>query len=86
MLAGCRRALPAALGRALRGRSAGPVRRSVSTSWCPVGAAFDAKQQREPRRGSAAGGETVSGRRGRACCGREAASAAGSLGLRLSCG
>lgn len=60
MLAGCRRALPAALGLALRGRAAGaPGRRAVSTSWCPVGAAFDAKQQRR----SAAGRETVSGGR-----------------------
>jgi len=60
MLAGCRRALPAALGLALRGRAAGrPGRRAVSTSWCPVGAAFDVKQQRN----SAAGRETVSGGR-----------------------
>ncbi|KAM9566238.1 mitochondrial intermediate peptidase isoform 2-T2 [Guaruba guarouba] len=55
MLAGCRRALPAALSRALQGRAAGPGPRAVSTSWCPVGAAFDAKQQ---LRGSAAGRET----------------------------
>ncbi|KAM9389852.1 mitochondrial intermediate peptidase [Phaethornis superciliosus] len=47
MLGGCRRALPALLVRALRGRAVGPVRRSVSTSWCPVGAAFDAKQQQQ---------------------------------------
>ncbi|XP_065494109.1 mitochondrial intermediate peptidase isoform X2 [Caloenas nicobarica] len=47
MLAGCRRALPAALCRALRGRAAGSGRRAVSTSWCPVGAAFDAKQQQQ---------------------------------------
>ncbi|KAM9022083.1 mitochondrial intermediate peptidase isoform 2-T2 [Ara ararauna] len=57
MLAGCRRALPAALSRALQGRAAGPGRRAVSTSWCPVGAAFDAKQQQQLR-GSAAGRET----------------------------
>ncbi|XP_068000020.1 mitochondrial intermediate peptidase isoform X2 [Melanerpes formicivorus] len=57
MLAGCRQALPAALGRALRGRAARPCRRAVSTSWCPVGAAFDAKQQPQLR-GSAAGRET----------------------------
>ncbi|XP_071660356.1 mitochondrial intermediate peptidase isoform X1 [Patagioenas fasciata] len=83
MLAGCRRALPPALCRALRGRAAGSGRRAVSTSWCPVGAAFDAKQQPQQLRGSAAGRETVSGGTGRACCGREAALAAGSLGLAL---
>ncbi|NXJ04839.1 MIPEP peptidase, partial [Odontophorus gujanensis] len=53
MLAGCRRALPGALRLALRGRAA-EGRRAVSTSWCPVGAAFDAKQHRV----SAAGRET----------------------------
>ncbi|KAM4683468.1 mitochondrial intermediate peptidase isoform 3-T3 [Amazona ochrocephala] len=59
MLAGCRRALPAALSRALQGRAAGPGRRAVSTSWCPVGAAFDVKQQLQQQpRGSAAGRET----------------------------
>ncbi|KAK2519097.1 Mipep [Columba guinea] len=58
MLAGCRRALPAALCRALRSRAAGSGRRAVSTSWCPVGAAFDAKQQPQQLRGSAAGRET----------------------------
>ncbi|XP_065534601.1 mitochondrial intermediate peptidase isoform X2 [Lathamus discolor] len=57
MLAGCRRALPAALSRALQGRAAGPGRRAVSTSWSPVGAAFDAKQQQQPR-SSAASRET----------------------------
>ncbi|XP_064906267.1 mitochondrial intermediate peptidase isoform X1 [Columba livia] len=83
MLAGCRRALPAALCRGLRSRAAGSGRRAVSTSWCPVGAAFDAKQQPQQLRGRAAGRETVSGGTGRACCGREAALAAGSLGLAL---
>ncbi|XP_064501440.1 mitochondrial intermediate peptidase isoform X1 [Pseudopipra pipra] len=59
MLGGCRRALPAALGRVLQGRAAGPGRRAVSTSWCPVGSAFDAKQQQQqPLRGGAAGRET----------------------------
>ncbi|XP_076184199.1 mitochondrial intermediate peptidase [Aptenodytes patagonicus] len=59
MLAGCRRALPAALGRVLRARAAGQGCRAVSTSWCPVGAAFDAKQQQQQQlRGSAASGET----------------------------
>ncbi|XP_066031979.1 mitochondrial intermediate peptidase isoform X2 [Chamaea fasciata] len=58
MLGGCRRALPAALGRALRGRAAGQGGRAVSTSWCPVGTAFDAKQQQQPLRGGAAGRDT----------------------------
>ncbi|KAK2533031.1 mitochondrial intermediate peptidase isoform X2 [Columba livia] len=58
MLAGCRRALPAALCRGLRSRAAGSGRRAVSTSWCPVGAAFDAKQQPQQLRGRAAGRET----------------------------
>lgn len=64
MLGGCRRALPAALGRALRGRAAGQGGRAVSTSWCPVGTAFDVKQQQQqPLRGGAAGRDTVSGGR-----------------------
>ncbi|KAM9204223.1 mitochondrial intermediate peptidase isoform 1-T1 [Mergus octosetaceus] len=61
MLAGYRRALGLTLrGFALRGRAVGPGPgpglglRAVSTSWSPVGAAFDAKQQR----GSAPGRET----------------------------
>ncbi|XP_032909015.1 mitochondrial intermediate peptidase-like [Catharus ustulatus] len=59
MLGGCRRALPAALGRALRGRAAGQGGRAVSTSWCPVGTAFDVKQQQQqPLRGGAAGRDT----------------------------
>lgn len=69
MLAGYRRALGLTLrGFALRGRAVGPGPgvgsglglRAVSTSWSPVGAAFDAKQQR----GSAPGRETVSGGQG----------------------
>ncbi|KAL2311014.1 hypothetical protein Nmel_002701 [Mimus melanotis] len=83
MLGGCRRALPAALGRALRGRAAGQGGRAVSTSWCPVGTAFDAKQQQQqPLRGGAAGRDTVSGGTGGpGLLRQEAALAAGSLVL-----
>uniref|UniRef100_A0A7M4F200 Mitochondrial intermediate peptidase n=1 Tax=Crocodylus porosus TaxID=8502 RepID=A0A7M4F200_CROPO len=49
MLCRCRRVAPADLGRAARGwgwAGAGAARRRVSTGWSPVGAAFDARQQR----------------------------------------
>lgn len=87
MLGGCRRALPAALGRALRGRAAGQGGRAVSTSWCPVGTAFDAKQQQQqPLRGGAAGRDTVSGGRGGpGLLRQEAALAAGRLVLCSAC-
>ncbi|XP_037747127.1 mitochondrial intermediate peptidase isoform X2 [Chelonia mydas] len=49
MLSGCRRALPAALRLAVRGWTGGGGSRRVSTSWSPVGAAFDAKQQQRSR-------------------------------------
>uniref|UniRef100_A0A674ICL4 Mitochondrial intermediate peptidase-like n=1 Tax=Terrapene triunguis TaxID=2587831 RepID=A0A674ICL4_9SAUR len=55
MLSGCRRALPAALRLAVRGWAGGGGRRRVSTSWSPVGAAFDAKQQRSRLTGQSTG-------------------------------
>uniref|UniRef100_A0A674JME8 Mitochondrial intermediate peptidase-like n=1 Tax=Terrapene triunguis TaxID=2587831 RepID=A0A674JME8_9SAUR len=55
MLSGCRRALPAALRLAVRGWAGGRGRRRVSTSWSPVGAAFDAKQQRSRLTGQSTG-------------------------------
>ncbi|XP_074922118.1 mitochondrial intermediate peptidase [Chelonoidis abingdonii] len=58
MLSGCRRALPAALRLAVRGwagAGGGSGKRRLSTSWSPVGAAFDAKQQRSRLTGQSTG-------------------------------
>ncbi|XP_059576416.1 mitochondrial intermediate peptidase isoform X2 [Alligator mississippiensis] len=60
MLCRCRRVAPAALGRAARAWAwawgwAGAGRRRVSTGWSPVGAAFDARQQRSSAAGRSTG-------------------------------